>query len=87
MTKSGALTWLFQCNPKRFNLASHLESGVTEGDWSMNQHRDKISPGDRVFFWQSGLPSRRGPSDFARLRASGYRFLGATALLSFSNTK
>ena len=54
MTKSRALTWLFQCNPKRFDLAPHLKSGVTEDNWSMNQHRDKVSPGDRVFFWQSG---------------------------------
>jgi hypothetical protein len=30
MTKSRALTWLFQCNPKRFDLAPHLKSGVTE---------------------------------------------------------
>lgn len=46
--------WLFQCNPKLYDLASEIEAGLKAGDWSMNQNRDLISPGDRVFFWQAG---------------------------------
>ncbi len=52
------MDWLFQCNPKRFDLAAKLKEGLTAGDWSMNQHRDLVSPGDRVFFWQSGSQAR-----------------------------
>jgi len=53
------MDWLFQCNPKLFDLAFFIESGTTsEGDWSMHQHREKISPEDRVFFWQTGKEAR-----------------------------
>ncbi|MGD9617581.1 MAG: restriction endonuclease [Alphaproteobacteria bacterium] len=48
------MNWLFQCNPKRFDLAALLESGVGKDDWAMNQRRKDISPGDRVFLWQTG---------------------------------
>jgi HJR/Mrr/RecB family endonuclease len=57
-TKGQDMDWLFRCNPKRFDLASELKGGLTTGDWAMNQHRDLISPGDRVFFWQTGPQSQ-----------------------------
>jgi Restriction endonuclease/EVE domain len=50
--------WVFQCNPKRYDLASELEKGIGTDDWSMNQHRELVSPGDRVFFWQTGSNAR-----------------------------
>jgi HJR/Mrr/RecB family endonuclease len=56
------MDWLFQCNPKRYDLKSAVERGADDS-WAMNQHRDLASPGDRVFFWQTG-------SD-ACLRAAG----------------
>jgi hypothetical protein len=52
------MDWVFQCNPKRFDLASELEKGAQTEDWSMNQHREQVSPGDRVFFWQTGSNAR-----------------------------
>jgi Restriction endonuclease/EVE domain len=52
------MDWVFQCNPKRYDLASEIEKGTQTEDWSMNQHRERVSPGDRVFFWQTGLNAR-----------------------------
>jgi hypothetical protein len=48
------MNWLFQCNPKLFDLAASIESGVAQDDWAMNQRRKDVSPGDRVFLWQTG---------------------------------
>jgi predicted Mrr-cat superfamily restriction endonuclease len=46
-------TWVFQANPKRFDLLQALEDGGTEM-WSVNQHRQDIQPGDRVWFRLTG---------------------------------
>ena len=53
--RSGA--WVFQANPKRFDLLQALRDGATE-TWSVNQHRQDIQPGDRVWFRLTG-PERR----------------------------
>ena len=50
--------FLFQCSPKRFDLAGLLESGAHPQAWSVNDHRKLVSPGDRVFFWQTGPEAR-----------------------------
>jgi len=50
--------WVFQCNPKRYDLASELEKGIRTEDWSMNQHRELVSPGDCIYFWQTGSNAR-----------------------------
>jgi HJR/Mrr/RecB family endonuclease len=50
--------WLFQCNPRRYDLAAFLEGGGTHEDWAMNQGRTLVSPGDRVFFWQTGADAQ-----------------------------
>ncbi len=47
------MDWLFQANPKRYDLIAALDAGVGEW-WAMNQGRKEISPGDRVFFWNAG---------------------------------
>jgi restriction endonuclease Mrr len=52
------MDWVFQCNPKRFDLASLIESGTQNDDWTMSRHRQEVSPGDRVFFWQTGPDAR-----------------------------
>jgi Restriction endonuclease len=49
--RSGA--WVFQANPKRFDLLRALDAGSTE-TWSVNQHRQDIQPGDRVWFRITG---------------------------------
>lgn len=49
--RSGA--WVFQVNPKRYDLLSSLDQGPAE-DWAVNQHRQAIQPGDRVWFRITG---------------------------------
>ena len=52
------MDWVFQCNPKRYDLAALLEKGVGTERWSMNQHRNLVSPGDRIFLWETGPNAR-----------------------------
>jgi hypothetical protein len=52
------MDWIFQCNPKRYDLALHLEKGTQTDGWAINQRRELASPGDRVFFWQTGPNAR-----------------------------
>lgn len=47
------MNWLFQCNPTRYDLVAALAHS-TNGNWAVNQHRDIVAPGDRVFFWETG---------------------------------
>jgi predicted Mrr-cat superfamily restriction endonuclease len=49
--RSGA--WVFQANPKRFDLLQALRDGGTE-TWAVNQRRRDIQPGDRVWFRLTG---------------------------------
>jgi HJR/Mrr/RecB family endonuclease len=56
--KKDFMDWLFRCNPKRFDLEALLDGGAVTDDWAMNQHRQLVSPGDRVFFWQTGPNAR-----------------------------
>jgi hypothetical protein len=45
--------WIFQGNPKYYDLARALESSA-EHQWLVNRYGDRIKPGDRVFIWASG---------------------------------
>jgi HJR/Mrr/RecB family endonuclease len=45
--------WMFQANPKRYDLVAEAAKGFSD-DWSMNQHRDVVAVGDRIFFFLSG---------------------------------
>ena len=45
--------WMFQANPKRYDLVAEAAKRFSD-DWSMNQHRDKVGVGDRIFFFLSG---------------------------------
>ena len=59
MTRAGqrrggpAGAWVFQANPKRFDLLQALQDSSAE-TWSVNQHRQDIQPGDRVWFRVTG---------------------------------
>jgi len=45
--------WVFQANPKRFDLLQALRDGTAES-WAVNQHRQDIQPGDRIWFRITG---------------------------------
>ena len=45
------MNWVFQYNPRRWDQLR--ESGPND-KWSMNQNRDLVAVGDRIFFWRSG---------------------------------
>ncbi|MCG3771892.1 MAG: hypothetical protein JW384_03089 [Nitrosomonadaceae bacterium] len=46
-------TWIFQCNPERFNLLADWEA-TAEVTWAANQHREEMHPNDMVYFRISG---------------------------------
>ena len=46
-------TWIFQANPDKYRINNSLES-ENEEFWNLNQHKDKVSVGDRVLIWISG---------------------------------
>ena len=45
--------WMFQASPKRYDLLGAAKSGFGD-NWSMNQHRDAVTVGDKVYFFISG---------------------------------
>lgn len=45
--------WVFQCNPKVYDLAAALNAGVVTG-WQVNQHKKDIHAGDKVIVWVTG---------------------------------
>jgi hypothetical protein len=48
-----AKTWIFQCNPDRYDLVGALRAKRVES-WSVRQHKEAISPGDKVIIWATG---------------------------------
>ena len=46
-------TWIFQCNPDRFDLLADW-AATSDAQWSANQHRSEMQPGDTVYFRISG---------------------------------
>ncbi len=46
-------TWIFQCNPERFDLLADWAI-TAEAPWAANQHRDEMQPNDTVYFRISG---------------------------------
>ena len=51
-----ARAWIFQANPKQYDLAANLP-GVSPGDtgwWNTSQRRAWMHPGDIVLLWSSG---------------------------------
>jgi len=48
--------WIFQANPKRYDILNALLNSSGEVDrWLVNQHWDKIKTGDVVLMWMSGV--------------------------------
>ena len=48
--------WLFQADPKQWDLVKHLPAmppGHVE-DWTVTRHRADMNPGDGVVLWQAG---------------------------------
>ena len=52
-TASLTRTWIFQANPKIYDIDAALAS-LREMSWSINQYKQSINPGDAVFVWRSG---------------------------------
>ena len=50
---SPARTWIFQANPKYYDIDTALAS-LREMSWSVNQYKQSIKPGDSAFLWKSG---------------------------------
>ncbi|MGD9713662.1 MAG: EVE domain-containing protein [Thermomicrobiales bacterium] len=46
-------TWLFQSNPKYYDIAAAVHS-LTEMNWTVAQGKNQVSEGDRLYIWQSG---------------------------------
>jgi len=48
-----ARTWIFQANPKLYDIDAALAS-MREMSWQVKQSKHSIKPGDAVFLWKSG---------------------------------
>jgi 5-methylcytosine-specific restriction endonuclease McrA len=46
-------TWIFQGNPKTFNIDGYLAASSGVITWRVKKYSDKIVPGDRVYLWKS----------------------------------
>ncbi len=45
--------WIFQADPRKFDINRYLADGHTCIWWSLNQHRNEVHIGDEVFLWRS----------------------------------
>jgi hypothetical protein len=48
--------WLFQANPRYYDLAERLVSATANDadEWTVTRYRDEMRPGDPVVFWLAG---------------------------------
>jgi restriction endonuclease Mrr len=46
-------SWIFQGNPKLYDLVERATSGQDD-NWAMNQHRADVRVGDQIYFYLSG---------------------------------
>ena len=46
--------WIFQCNPKRYDIDGRLAEGESEISWLVTRYKNDIAPGDLAFIWQAG---------------------------------
>ena len=68
-----ARTWLFQAQPRSFDIDGFLATNPTEFVWLARQHAADILPGNRVFVWRAiggGDPTKSGVIAEARVIAS-----------------
>ncbi|MBX0330820.1 EVE domain-containing protein [Oscillochloris sp. ZM17-4] len=56
LTDSAQRVWLFQANPRFYDLAEHVRSIApgSDDDWAVTRYRDEMKAGDRVLLWQAG---------------------------------
>lgn len=47
-------TWIFQCNPDRFDIDGFLKHNVGQLSWLVARYKDDIGIGDTVYLWRSG---------------------------------
>ena len=45
--------WIFQANPDDYDIVAALQH-MHQFCWTVNQHKDKVQAGDRVYVWVSG---------------------------------
>lgn len=53
MAKPTPATWIFQANPREYDIQSSLATEKTEW-WNLRQHATKVKVGDRILIWISG---------------------------------
>jgi hypothetical protein len=46
-------TWIFQGNPKWFDIDGFLATSPARAFWTVSRYKDEIAVGDRVFLWRS----------------------------------
>ena len=51
-------TWIFQGNPKHFDVDGYLSTRPATFLWLVRQHKDRIGIADRVFVWRSKSKDR-----------------------------
>jgi predicted RNA-binding protein with PUA-like domain len=65
-TSTGS-AWVFQANPKLWDVDRFLAAGHRQVSWLVQQYKADIGAGDRVFLWRSG--DRAGVIATARVTA------------------
>ncbi len=55
-TDAGVDYWVFQANPKYYDIEGALKNRVVR-HWLAKQHKEELSPGDRVIIWVTGKNS------------------------------
>lgn len=46
-------TWIFQANPKRFDIDGYLATRPDVISWLVTRYRAEIAPGDHVYLWRA----------------------------------
>lgn len=54
--KSNPKTWIFQGNPKRYDVVDAVEN-LDKMTWAVTQYENQIRKGDKAYIWQSGPDS------------------------------
>ncbi len=65
-----ARVWIFQANPKRYDLINGLRKHRIN-DWEVRRYKREIQPGDLVLFWKAG--EQRGIYGLGKVASSLYR--------------
>lgn len=64
-------TYIFQSMPDRYDLREKLEPGQKD-TWYATRYRNKMKPGDLVFFWMGGDKRFRGLYGWGKLISEPY---------------